>query len=240
MSFLLDVADPSIHFHARQYHNSSSKPLSAIDSSSKILSGAGAGATGAAGAKNAVTSVSVSASSISEAKDVSSSSNNNNNSNSNSNSNSNNMSNFNKQNKLFPSLPGNNPSSGSIPANNMFSAMSRLIRTSSSSPSSVASSPMLLPTMSSSTLVTPSSSIPNTPDAVHVSDPFLTVTSSSSSSSSTCFTTKANNVNTGSTLSPSLSSSPNLTTTLRRPLSPWMMPSVCDDDQMNKLVSFQL
>jgi len=70
---------------------------------------------------------------------------------------------------------------------------------------------------------TPTSSRPTTPEAVHVSDPFLTVTNSSSSSGGS-------------------SSGGGHPTANRRSgsLSPWMMPSVCDDDQMNKLVSFQL
>ncbi|KAF9136920.1 hypothetical protein BGX30_010707 [Mortierella sp. GBA39] len=175
MSFLLDVADPSIHFHARQGCSSPSSPSTSPSKTPPINPIDAAATSSSSSSKDTKSSISgrpISAltsclGAITTASSTSS------------------------------STPSNTSSSNhlGVPASSMFSAMSRMIRQVSASTTPMASSP-------------PSGA--NTPDAstAHVSDPFHRATPMSTI---------------GSALS-----------------SPWMKPSVCDDDHMNKLVSFQL
>ncbi|KAG9063811.1 hypothetical protein KI688_003923 [Linnemannia hyalina] len=175
MSFLLDVADPSIHFHARQGCNSPSPSTSPSKTPSINPIDAAATSSSSSSSKDAKSSISgrpISAltsrlGAIATASSTSSST---------------------------PSNTSSNNHLG-VPTSSMFSAMSRMIRQVSASTTPMASSP-------------PSGA--NTPDAstAHVSDPFHRASPMSTI---------------GSALS-----------------SPWMKPSVCDDDHMNKLVSFQL
>ncbi|KAG0274517.1 hypothetical protein BGZ95_009696 [Linnemannia exigua] len=169
MSFLLDVADPSIHFHARQCCNSPSpsKPTTPTIVESATATSSNSKSTIAGRPISALTSrlgAIATNSSSNTATTTSSTSN------------------------------GTSSSSNhlGVPTPSMFSTMSRMIRQVSASTTPLGSSP-------------PSGT--TTPDASssHVSDPFNRVSAI------------------GSALS-----------------SPWMKPSVCDDDHMNKLVSFQL
>ncbi|OAQ26974.1 hypothetical protein K457DRAFT_157206 [Linnemannia elongata AG-77] len=179
MSFLLDVADPSIHFHARQGCNTPSpstspsktpsiNPIDAAASSSSSSSSSKDTKSSIAG--RPISALTSRLGAIATASSTSSST----------------------------TQPPSNTSSSNhlgVPTSSMFSAMSRMIRQVSASTTPLGSSP-------------PSGA--NTPDAssAHVSDPFHRATPVSTI---------------GSALS-----------------SPWMKPSVCDDDHMNKLVSFQL
>ncbi|KAF9942773.1 hypothetical protein BGZ67_010405 [Mortierella alpina] len=190
MSFLLDVADPSIHFRARQGCNSTgSKPFSSLDPSSHPSS--------LVTEASSIPPLASSSSSTATAAAASSSA---------------------RSTHLFPGLlPPTAGSSSSATKSTMFATMSRMIRTASNTSSTT----MGTCSLPSTAVGTPTSSRPTTPEAVHVSDPFLTVTNGGSSSNSSSSSHPAANRRSGS-------------------LSPWMMPSVCDDDQMNKLVSFQL
>ncbi|KAI7830358.1 hypothetical protein BC939DRAFT_439087 [Gamsiella multidivaricata] len=184
MSFLLDVADPSIHFHARQCcHSTGSKSLSSLDTKAASPAVPSSLPSISLPSANSTTVTAAHSSSSSSAKH-----------------------------SLFPhaSISSAMTPLTPSPTANMFSTMSHMIRTASSS-SSVS--------LSFSANATPNSSRPSTPEAIHVSDPF-TISQTSAGG-----------------LMPAANTNTN---TVRRPLSPWMMPSVCDDDQMNKLVSFQL
>ncbi|KAK3846754.1 MAG: hypothetical protein J3R72DRAFT_433499 [Linnemannia gamsii] len=171
MSFLLDVADPSIHFHARQYCNSPSPSTSPSKPTTPTTNVEAATAT--SNNKSTIAGRPISALTSRLGAIATNSSNT----------------------ATSTSSTSNGTSSSShlgVPTPSMFSSMSRMIRQVSASTTPLGSSP-------------PSGA--TTPDASssHVSDPFNRVSAI------------------GSALS-----------------SPWMKPSVCDDDHMNKLVSFQL
>ncbi|KAK3818646.1 MAG: hypothetical protein J3Q66DRAFT_338158 [Benniella sp.] len=228
MSFLLDVADPSIHFRSRQYCNATgskvakepvtSSPLASLSSSSSSSSSEIPSITTTA--FNSSSSVkhslfpptSVNASNNNAIHSSSSSS---------------------ADNVMMPmpqlampkptaiSLPPMTMPMGMVNGNTPFSAVSRMIRTASASN---ISPPSNLPSRST----TPFSSRPNTPDVTNVLDPFLTANLNSFNNN--------NNNNSNNNSTSNAGSSSRIATSL----SPWMKPSVCDDDQMNKLVSFQL
>ncbi|KAF9975594.1 hypothetical protein BGZ65_008193 [Modicella reniformis] len=206
MSFLLDVTEPSIHFRARQYCNSTGSKVATV--------------TGTTAAPESSSSSSTS-NTVKHSLFPS-----------NTNASANNNIYFGQvqqqqQQQMHLQMPQLSiqkpmPMAVSMPmtsGNNAFSAMSRMIRTASASAASI-STPSNLPSRSN----TPFSSRPTTPDVSNVLDPFLsaTLTANATTTSTSTSTTTNNNGR------------------IATSLSPWMKPSVCDDDQMNKLVSFQL
>ncbi|KAF8925804.1 hypothetical protein BGZ58_000473 [Dissophora ornata] len=191
MSFLLDVADPSIHFRARQCRNNSGPTPSLSSSPSKPAATAAAASSISPATATTMNTISGTATKTPLKQNLFSS--------------------------ILPPMSGN----ATLPTTSMLSAMSRMIRTtSSSSISSVASFSSSPPTSSWSS--------PNTPEAANISDPFNVAAKAYNNGYSTLSATNAS-----TTQRPSGAG-------IATSLSPWMMPSVCDDDQMNKLVSFQL
>lgn len=229
MSFLLDVADPSIHFRARQYCNSTGSkvaptvgetatpsPLSSRSSSSSLESPLTPFHSSYSSKHSLFSSVlpSTKTTTTATTKPVGAN---------------NNTSDSLSLQMPMPQIAMPKPTTSitmPMPMNssgphNAFSAMSRMIRTASSSSS--IPPPSNLPSRSTTPILF--SSRPTTPDVSNVLDPFLT-TSNLSAAATTTTTNGTNHGSSGSRIATSL--------------SPWMKPSVCDDDQMNKLVSFQL
>ncbi|KAF9407870.1 hypothetical protein BGZ94_002531 [Podila epigama] len=195
MSLLLDVVDPSIHFHARhsiKTTTSTSKPgdqaqTSSISSMAPVLASKGSITAGAniSPQLQPSTTTTTTTTTTTAAK---------------------------------PPLP--TPTIALPAPHNIFSAMSKLVRT----------SPM---SMSGSSTV------------AAVANHFL-----SSSPPSSCPTSSIPSLTSSATSSPALTPIATPSEFLEKPTrntgfysastSPWLIPNVCDDEQMNKLVSFQL